>query len=145
MGSTKGGEAGVDARVVRAKGSRGSSEQETSEVSDTAHARFRRLLVLVEGAPDEAGWVELAHLGQLADVGHGALVSAECEIYIPDAVRMFAGEGGAAEALDMMSALLPHADALGLDTAGIPEAQQMQAMSTLLVENEFGPRRGRCG
>lgn len=132
QGKTRGGEGGVDAKVLKASGSRGSSEAESTELSDTAHARFERLLTLVETDPESAGWVELSQLSDLAEVGYGALVAAECEVYIPDAVRMMASQGGAGEALQAMLELMPHAEALGLDVDDVPEASQLEAMGSFL-------------
>lgn len=132
QGKTRGGEGGADAKVLTVKGSRGSSEAESTELSDTAHARFERLLSLVETDPESAGWVELSQLSDLAEVGYGALVTAECELFVPDAVQLMAGQGGAGEALQAMLDLMPHAEALGLDMGDVPEAGQLEAMSSFL-------------
>lgn len=127
-------EAGLDVKVAKARGTGGASESQSTEMSDTGQARFERLLALAEADPESAGWVDLNQLSDLSDVGYGALVHAECEVFIPDAVQLLAGHGGAGDALDAMLELLPHAESLGLDTEGLPEAGEMRAMSSLLAK-----------
>ncbi|MGC4109893.1 MAG: hypothetical protein QM747_05615 [Nocardioides sp.] len=122
----------IDVRVASVTGGRDDQASETKELVDTAASRFERLLACCDTSPDDAGWIELPQLEELADAGHGALVSAECELYVPDAVKMLSPSGEAASAVGLMKDLMPLAGDLGLDLDGIPDASQLGAMSKLL-------------
>jgi hypothetical protein len=125
-----GGRAG--SRGIGVEGKRDSHQSETSEIVDTPAARFERLLRCCEADPESAGWIELTTLADLAEAGHGALVSAECELYVPDAVRMFSPTGEAATAIAAMKDFMPLAGEFGIDMEGVPKPDQLDAFSSLL-------------
>lgn len=127
------GEAGADFKVVAGKGRRSTEDEESRRIKDTDSARFGRLLAAAEADPEGLGWLEVLDPDvDLQDVGIGAMISWECDLYVPDVIRMLSRAGGAAEAISMMRALLPAAKALGLDTEGVPEDDQLGAMAGFL-------------
>lgn len=120
---------GLDLKAVSGHGERNFAHEETLSLSDTAPARYERLAKLASADPDSVGWVEVLDIGELATVGIGSIVEVECEVYVPDAVKMLSGSGDFAEALDQVQALAPFAQSLGLDTTtGLPSPAELQAM-----------------
>ncbi len=53
----------------------------------------------------------------------------ECDLYIPEIVQALARSGEALGAIGMMQNLLPVARRLGLDTEGLPNDEEMRAVS----------------
>ena len=131
--STGSGRAGVDAKVVNASGERGREDEESRTLSDTDEARFDRLVAAAQARPDELAWVEVVEPDtDFADIGIGAIVSWECDIYVPQIVQTMASSGEAAGAMKMMEDLLPSAQVLGLDVEGLPDAAQLKAVSSFM-------------
>ncbi len=71
--------------------------------------------------------------GDLEAVGTGALIDFECEIYVPDAIRMLSDSAGA---LRQMSQMLPAASSMGLDIEGMPDSATLAAVTSLV--DSFG-------
>ena len=124
--------------ALGAEAARVSEGDSRSERVDTPAARFQRLIELALAGGEDGLWAELQDLSQLADVGVGTLVHVECEVFIPDAVKLLAGDE-LSGMLSMMSDLAPHAAALGLDLEGMPSSEQLAAMQqfTLRVKNDL--------
>jgi len=111
------GEGALDAKIVRAGGQRSYEDEESLKLSDTPEARFERLLHLAEADPELSGWVDVVNPEtDLATVGIGAMVSTECDVYVPDLVQALSTSGGLGDALDTLDEMMPYAAALGLDT-----------------------------
>lgn len=126
-------EGGGDLRVASAKGSRSHEEEVERALVDTASAKFERLLAAAAEDPERLGWIDVMDPdADFASAGVGAMVSWECDVFVPDAVKMISQAGGAAPLLDTMRALLPAARALGLETGTIPADEELQAMGTVL-------------
>jgi hypothetical protein len=124
---------GVDAKILSGKGDRGNEDETTITMSDTAHARFGRFETLVSADAERHGWIDVTNPdADLKDVGIGALISMECEIYVPEMIKALSKSGGLGEAIDMMSAILPSAGLLGLDTSGVPSGEQLTAMRSFV-------------
>jgi len=125
------GEVGL--RVAKASGSKAREAEQEQTFADTDEARFDRLLAAAKGDPEALGWIDVTDPDSDFDgLGLGAMISWECDIYIPDVIKMMSGSGEMRQALDMMQNLLPSAEALGLDIAGVPSTGQLQAMSGLI-------------
>lgn len=123
------GSGGVDAKVV--KGAR--EDEESRTLADTDEARFERLLQAVDSDPEAVGWVEVLDPDtDFNAVGIGAMISWECDIFIPDVVQLASRSGEAVEALDMMQNMLPMARELGLDTDGLPSDREMTTAAGML-------------
>lgn len=126
-------EGGADVKILSGKGSRSTENEDSRTIEDTRASRFARLLKAAEEQSDALGWVEVLQPdADLDQIGIGAMVSWECDIYVPDMIRMLSQAGGAIGALRSFEALLPSASALGLDTSGVPEAPQLRAMAGFL-------------
>ncbi|WP_436700647.1 DUF6414 family protein [Nocardioides sp. BYT-33-1] len=132
-GKNAGMGASVGASGAKLSGSRGKESHETREVVDTPPAKFERFARLAQARPDETGWVDLEQLDLLATVGQGALVSVECEIYVPDVVKMLAGGGSELSGIiDLVQAISPLASSMKLDMQGIPSTEEMAAMKDVM-------------
>lgn len=126
---TQSGGGGVDAKIIKGELQRSSENEETLSLSDTSTARFERMMKLLVADPEAAGWVEVFDPDvEFSDIGIGALVETECEIFVPDLVKTLSASGGLPRALDQLDALLPFATALGLGTEGLPNKTERDAV-----------------
>jgi hypothetical protein len=133
--STRGGKAegGVDAKVAKLSGGRTREDAESLTLNDTDAARFDRLLRAANDDPDALGWVEVVNPDDdLADIGIGAIVAWECELFVPDIVKMFSKAGEALPLIELMQTMAPAAETLGLNVDGIPDSGQLGAMASLV-------------
>ena len=121
---------GVDAKVINAAGEKSREEEESKTLSDTDEAQFDRLLQAAANDPEELGWVEVMEPdADFEGIGIGAMLSWECDLYVPEIVQMMASSGEAMEAIETMQNLVPMAGRLGLDVEGLPSGEGMGAMS----------------
>lgn len=126
-------EGGGDLKVASAKGSRSHEEEVEKALVDTESAQFKRLLAAADEDAERLGWIEVMDPdADLAGAGIGAMVSWECDVFVPNAAKMISQAGGAAPLLDTMRAMLPAARALGLETGTIPADDELEAMGTML-------------
>lgn len=128
------GKGGVNVKVADASMERGHENEETRKYADTQEAQFDRLLKAAAEDPEKLGWVEVTQPDlDFKDIGVGAMVAWECEIYVPEFVRMMSASGEMVGAIDMMRTLLPAAKRLGLETEQpLPDADTLDATSTFL-------------
>lgn len=127
------GEGSVSIAPVSAKAGGSSTREESQTRTDTPAAMFRRLLAVAKSDPEQVGWLEVLNPQvDLADVGIGAMISWECDVYVPDAVRTLMSAGGAGGDLDKMLRLMPQARTLGLSMEGLPSEDEMRAMSEFI-------------
>ncbi|MFE9483444.1 hypothetical protein ACFYNM_33185 [Streptomyces spororaveus] len=120
---------GLKVSVVEASAGRTRGVEESASFSDTPQARFERLMSLAKDQPEMAGWVDVANPDvDFTDIGVGALIEVECDMYIPEMVKAFMPDGGVVDALDKIEALLPFASMFGPDAAlGLPSAHEREA------------------
>lgn len=111
-----------------------SRESEESRIyTDTQEAQFDRLLNAAEASPGELAWSDVTEPdADFAEIRAGAMVSWECDLYVPQIIQSLSSSGEARDALDMMQDLLPSAQHLGLDTEGLPSMNEIEATSTFL-------------
>jgi hypothetical protein len=127
------GAGGFDAKLVSASGERSREEEESRTRADTDEARFDRLLRAAQAGPEALGWVDVVQPDvDLDGIGLGAMLAWECDLYIPEVVQVLARSGEALGAIGMMQNLLPMARRLGLDTEGLPNDDEMGAVSGLI-------------
>ncbi|MEU4404146.1 hypothetical protein AB0F88_06450 [Streptosporangium sp. NPDC023963] len=129
--SVRGGkkDAGIDAKVARGSIEHSEQSEETVSLTDTSHARFERLLELATAAPDASGWIEILDAEEgLKDAGFGAMISVECDAYVPDIIKALTPQGGLAEALGQVEAFLPYAETFELDVSGMPSKKEIDAV-----------------
>lgn len=130
---SRSGTGGLDARIVHAGAQRAQEEEASQATSDTDEARFDRLLRAATADPDALAWVDVLDPDtELQDIGIGAMISWDCELYVPDVVRALGGSSETIEAVSMMQNLLPAARRLGLDTEGLPDADELNAVVSLV-------------
>lgn len=131
-----GGRGGMDVKVAQASLEQSHENEETRKYADTREAQFDRLLKAAEQRPEDLAWVEVVQPdADFRDIGVGAMVSWECEIYVPEFVRMMAASGEMVGAMDMMRTMLPAAKGMGLKTEQpLPSSETLEAASTLLKQ-----------
>jgi len=127
------GTGGVDVKVINASGERSREEEESRTLADTDEARFDRLLRAAAAEPEALDWVEVLQPDtDLDGIGIGAMLSWECDLYVPEIIQTLARSGEALGAIRMMQNLLPMARSLGLDTEGLPNDEEMSAVSDFI-------------
>ena len=125
---------GINAKIVKASGEKSREDEDSRTLADTDEARFDRLLQAARAQPDALGWVEILNPdGEFDGMAIGAMMSWECDLYVPDVVQALASSGEARETLEMMQKLLPSAQSLGLDTQGLPRLDEIEAMTNLVT------------
>lgn len=128
------GTGGVDAKVLHAAGGKSREDEASRTLADTDEARFDRLLRAAAAEPDALGWVEVLEADtELDGIGIGAMVSWECDLFVPEIIQTLARSGEALGALSMMQDLLPTAKGLGLDTEGLPSDEEIRAYSGFIT------------
>jgi hypothetical protein len=121
------GKAGVAG--IGVSGDRESQQGETTSRTDTAAARFERLQKLAREDVEASGWVDVANPEtDLSGLGTGALIELECEVYVPEIIKMLSPGGGLAKAVDQIQALAQIAPAFGSQLTGMPAQGQLDAM-----------------
>lgn len=127
------GSGGVDAKVIQAAGQRSREEEDSRTLADTDEARFDRLLRAADADPEALGWIEVLDPDTEFDsAGIGAMVSWECDLFIPQVIQFASRSGEALEALGMMQNILPMARDLGLVTDELPNDDEMTAAAGML-------------
>lgn len=133
-----GGSFGVNAMKI--EGRRNAEVENTLNIEDHDASRLKRLIDAGHADPDGLSWVEILEPDHgFSQVSIGAFVEWECDIYVPEGLAAISSHGDLSGTLKMMQGLMPSAEALGLDTAGLPRAEQMQAMSEFLEGLNVAP------
>ncbi|WP_457950657.1 DUF6414 family protein [Pseudarthrobacter sp. alpha12b] len=129
-----GGKGGVNVKLADASMERGHENEETRKYADTQEAQFDRLLKAADQDAEALAWVEVTQPDlDFKNIGVGAMVSWECEVYVPEFVRMMSASGEMVGAIDMMRTLLPAAKSLGLQTEEpLPSEDTLEATSNFL-------------
>jgi hypothetical protein len=121
-------EGSLDVKIAKGGVGRNTQDEESLTYSDTAHARFERLLTLMEADPEAAGWWNVGDPDtDLASAGIGAMIQVECDVYIPDVIRAMSQGQELTRALDAMDAMMPFAEILDLNVEGMPSKAERQA------------------
>ena len=133
---TKGGGGGVDLGLVKTEGSL-SGEQETElTYEDHDASRLQRLIAAGNSDSEGLAWVEVGNPDDdFKDIGMGAVIHWECDVYIPVAINAFSNPK-VKEGLQIMEDLMPQASALKLDVEGLPTPKELGAMAAAI--NSFG-------
>lgn len=126
-----GGSAGFSGAKVEAR--KDSENEATLNVDDHDAARLQRLIAAGRADPEEHGWREvLEPETEFPAAGTGALIDWECEVYVPEGIAPVANQSGLRDALRTMEAMMPQARAMGLDTEGLPDSDEMSAVAGFL-------------
>jgi len=129
--SVRGGkrDAGIDVKAAKGGIEKSEQSEETLSFTDTAHARFERFLELAAANPEGSGWIEVLDASRdLQEAGFGAMISVECDLYIPDIIKALAMQGGLADTLDQIETFLPYAAVFDLDISGLPSKEEREAI-----------------
>lgn len=127
------GKGGMKTPILTAEGGSGSQEEESRTFTDTPEAQFDRLLATLDENAEGLGWITIAQPDlDFSDIGIGAMVSWECDLFVPEVIQMLSSKGEMLEALDMLQGMMPAAKALGLETEGLPEEKEVGAMSSFI-------------
>jgi hypothetical protein len=104
----------ADAKVLKGNLKHGSADEEAHSLGDTDAARFDRLLSAANQNAEALGWVDVSQPDvDLEGIGTGAMVALECELYVPDAVKMTSQASGMLPMLKMLQDISPAAKSLG--------------------------------
>lgn len=123
---------GGDLKLARLDGEKAHAEEATTSRTDTPSARFERLQQLARADVDASGWIDIINPDvDLKGLGTGALVELECEIYVPEIVKMLSPSGGLAKAIGQVESLAQLAPAFGSEISGLPAKGQLDAMKGL--------------
>jgi hypothetical protein len=86
------------------------------DYQDTSSARLNRLLDAAQHDPDSLTWVSVNQPDvEFADIGTGAVVQWECDVYIPEAVQNLVSGGEFESTARMLKTMRGPAQVLGLD------------------------------
>jgi len=134
---TAAGNSGVGGRLgvgpVSANAEKGVSRQEKTEHVDTPEARFERLREHASADAERTGWRRVVNPDvDLAGLPNGAIIELDCEIYIPDSIKVLAKGQETLGLMETMTQAAGSAAALGLKVDDLPAASQISAMSNLL-------------
>lgn len=133
-----GGAFGAGPVKIEGKGDR--ETEETLNVADHDAARLARLIAAGHADPEEVGWEEVLEPDTVfPNVALGTLIEWECDIFIPDIIKALSKQSGLGEAINQMQLLMPAAETLRLDMEGVPSAQQMQAVASLVEGLDVAP------
>lgn len=133
-----GGSFGVGA--TKLEGRRNSEVENTLNLEDHDVSRLKRLIDAGHADPEGLSWMDILDPGQdFPGAFIGAFVEWECDIYIPEGLAAISNHADVSGTLKMFQGLMPSAEALGLDTSGLPRAEEVQAMSKFLEELDVAP------
>lgn len=133
-----GGSLGVG--PVKGEAKRDSESEETLTLEDHDAARLVRLVAAGHENPEELAWVDVMDPdSEFAEIGLGAFVEWECDVFIPESVAVLSKSAGLRATLRQVQALAPAAQALGLDMEGLPASPEMQAMEDFLDNLDVPP------
>ncbi|WP_271290728.1 hypothetical protein [Propionibacterium freudenreichii] len=124
-GAVKGG---VNAKLLSVGGEKERGSEETTSRVDTPEARYERLDQLMRKDVKHSGWVDIAH-GNVSpnDIKFGALVELECDIIIPDAIKILSSRGLGA-AVEQLESLAQVGELFGADVEKMPSKDELNAM-----------------
>lgn len=130
----------LNVSAVKVEGRKGAKAENTLTLSDHDASRLERLIEAGHTHADKLDWVEVLDPDtDFAALRLGNVLEWECDIYVPEELAALANAGGMQGALQLMQELSPMAKTLGLDMSGIPEADELQAMSGLLERLDIPP------
>lgn len=123
----------IGAGPAKADTTRAGEIENTVNTEDHDCSRLARLIEAGRTNSEDHAWVEaLDPDHEFSSIGIGAMVDWECDVYIPDFIKLLSNPGELKGALNTMQTLTPSAKALGLNTSGIPEPSKMKAMNAFL-------------
>lgn len=117
---------------------RESSDEHERTIHETPEQRFDRLVTALAADPDRFGYEDVVDLGDAFNrCGIGTMVSVDCDIEVPQAVRLFAQPEQLDDMLGMLDVIRPLAGMFGLDDDTLPSESQTQAVRSLASTLRF--------
>jgi len=130
----------IGAGPAKIEGRKDSETESTLTLKDHPASRLQRLISAGHDDPENLAWIEVDQPEvDFRAAGTGAFIEWECDTYIPETIAAMSARNGLGSAVGAMKAMMPAAQALDLDTTGIPDPDQMDAMSTLLKQLDVAP------
>jgi len=127
------GRAGLGAKILTVGGEKQGSSQEVVTRSDTDDYRLDRLIKAGHEMPTELAWIDVINPNdEFLNVGIGALIHWECEVYIPPYSQMLSRAGELNSMLDLMERLEPVASLLNFDMAGLPSDTERSGLRDMI-------------
>lgn len=117
----------------------GRDRSRSTESADTAPARFERLVTLARAAKESSGWLDLSDLDGLAGARAGSLVDFECEIRVPDIVKVLGSGSEMREVADLIGLMRSLGSMLGEQIADLPEESEVTQMANIADRMRFSP------
>jgi len=118
---------------AKADASRAGEVENTVNTEDHDYARLARLIEAGRANSEDYAWVEVLDPDrEFSSIGVGTMVDWECDVYIPEFIKLLSNSDELSGALSIMQALIPSAETLGLNTKGLPDPSEMKNMSTVL-------------
>lgn len=115
---------------IGAGGSASRQSEEATSRSDTANARFERLRALALSDQASSNWIVIDDADrELPTIERGAMIEVDCEAYIPDNIRALLLLGNIATFANQVGAISDLATSLNLETNGLPDRSQVNALS----------------
>ncbi|GAA1174141.1 hypothetical protein CGLAUT_04965 [Corynebacterium glaucum] len=138
QGRDRGG--GMDFSVIKADIGDNSATESVISQGDHSASKLSRLIDAGNSNPETTGWVRVFEPElDFADIGTGALIEWECEIFIPDFISYLSNGKELAETLRTFGSLRNTASSIGLDTTGLPETQSLEGMSSFFESFDVAP------
>ena len=130
MGSASGS---ISVPVVKADASRTREREDATSYVDNSYARFGCLLKLAHEDVELAGWVDVVDPSALDGIGIGALIEVECDVYVPDSIKMLSSSSEVVPMLDLLDTLRPLAPMFGGDDgADLPDPAEVAGVRSLV-------------
>ncbi|MGO2053163.1 DUF6414 family protein [Glutamicibacter sp. AOP38-B1-38] len=112
---------------------RNSGNEVSLTLSDTAESKFERLVQIVEDQNDVSTWLEVMDpTSDFTQVAVGAMVSWECDVYIPEISNVLSSGGELAAAISTIEAIRPLAESFNFDFGGIPGQKELSGVQSIV-------------
>ena len=109
--------------------------EDTLNIADHRYSRLQRLIEAGRTKPDALAWNEIVDAtADMTDIGVGAMLDWECDVYVPESVAVLANPDQLVNAAEMMKSMRPVADMFGLDTSDMPDMGQLETVTGTLQQ-----------
>lgn len=131
---------GINVGPAEARGEGTNSVDETESLADTDDARFSRLLRLAHADPEGLAWEHVLQPDSvLPEIGVGAMIEAECDVYIPDMLKVATPGSSILQTVEDFRGVASLAGAFGADTSEIPSADQIDSVQSMVGAMKLVP------
>lgn len=136
----RGGRGGATVGLVRGEAGGSSETENTLNLGDHHVLKLKRLIDACRGNPDSSGWVDVLEPDNVfPDIGSGALMEWECDVYMPEFSSLMANGKEISQTIRSFNSLLPFAASSGWDTTGMPDPASLEEMGSFLEAMDSSP------